>query len=218
VRKAILFALEDRRDSVILVHKGDMMKFTEGAFRDWGIELAKKEFPDELISRMDLATATFPQPLAAEFLDRGLLGAHIASIRAIYGAKLQAMVSALSRHMPDGVTWTEPEGGLFLWLQLPQGVNATEVSFFALKQRVAFVSGAAFFCNGSGQNTMRLNFSCPSQEQTEEGVRRLAEVIRHAIKSYRPITTVSREPLFALPPWVTELMGTPFNPAYPLPA
>ena len=80
--------------------------------------------------------------------------------------------------MPKGVRWTKPEGGLFLWVKLPVRMNATELFKSAIDENVAYVVGEAFYCNGKGQNTMRLNFSYPSEEQIVEGIRRLAAMIR----------------------------------------
>jgi 2-aminoadipate transaminase len=79
--------------------------------------------------------------------------------------------------MPKTVRWTHPAGGMFIWLTLPVGVNTTNVLRVAVEQRVVFVPGAAFFANGGGENTMRLNFSHSSPERIREGVARLAEVL-----------------------------------------
>jgi len=127
---------------------------------------------------MDLCTSPLTQLLAAEFISRGFFKDHVARICKLYKAKKDAMLEALSRHMPEGVTWTKPEGGLFLWLRLPEYMNADELFYEAVKENVAYVIGSAFHCDGSGHNTMRLNFSYPSVEKIEEGIRRLAKVIK----------------------------------------
>jgi 2-aminoadipate transaminase len=80
--------------------------------------------------------------------------------------------------MPKGVKWTEPEGGLFLWVKLPKKMDTNELFSKAVENKVAYVIGSAFHCNGKGQNTMRLNFSYPSEEQIEEGIKRLAKMVR----------------------------------------
>ena len=87
------------------------------------------------------------------------------------------MVSCFRKYMPPGVKWTEPQGGLFLFVTLPSHLDAEEIFRKALEKNVAFVAGTTFFCNGSGRNTMRINFSFSSPAEIEEGVRRLASVI-----------------------------------------
>jgi 2-aminoadipate transaminase len=80
--------------------------------------------------------------------------------------------------MPEGVSWTNPEGGLFLWVCLPKHMSANALLPKAIENKVAYVVGSAFHCNGKGQNTMRLNFSYPSEPQIEEGIQRLARMIQ----------------------------------------
>ena len=87
------------------------------------------------------------------------------------------MISCFEKYMPEGVKWTTPEGGLFLFVTLPEGYDATELFNVAIKEDVAFVIGEAFHCDGSGKNTMRINFSFMNEERTEEGVKRLAKAI-----------------------------------------
>jgi 2-aminoadipate transaminase len=127
---------------------------------------------------MDLCSPSFTQFIAVEYMRRGLLDREVESIRALYSRKLGVMLAALEKQMPRGVTWTRPEGGLFLWVKLPRRMNATALFEKAIEKKVAYVIGSAFFCNGKGHNTMRLNFSYPSEEQIVEGIRRLAQVIR----------------------------------------
>ena len=131
---------------------------------------------------LDLCTSSLNQLLAAEFLKAGIIREHTASIKALYKARKDAMLRALESHMPDGVTWTKPEGGLFLWVRLPAHMNADELFYEAIKENVAYVIGSAFHCDGGGQNTMRLNFSYPNEEQIEEGIKRLAKVIKANLK------------------------------------
>lgn len=134
---------------------------------------------------VDLCTPAFTQYIAAEFCRRGLLEGHIEKVKAIYKTKKDAMLDALKTHMPDlpGLRWTKPDGGLFLWLELPAGMNADEMIYKAIDAKVAYVIGSAFFPQGGGLNTMRLNFSAPSVDDIYEGMKRLGAVIR---KEYRP--------------------------------
>jgi len=127
---------------------------------------------------MDLCSPSFTQFIAVEYMRRGLLDREVENIRALYSRKLGVMLAALEKEMPRGVTWTRPEGGLFLWVKLPRRMNATALFEKAIERKVAYVIGSAFFCNGKGHHTMRLNFSYPSEEQIVEGIRRLAQVIR----------------------------------------
>jgi 2-aminoadipate transaminase len=127
---------------------------------------------------LDLCTSSLNQLLAAEFLKSGLMKEHIAGVKSLYRSRKDAMLQALERHMPEGVTWTRPEGGLFLWVRLPEHMNADELFYDAIKENVAYVIGSAFHCDGLGQNTMRLNFSYPTPEQIDEGIKRLAKVVK----------------------------------------
>ena len=127
---------------------------------------------------LDLCTSSLNQLLAAEFLKSGMFRQHVQGIKTLYKSKKDLMLKTLEREMPEGVTWTKPEGGLFLWVRLPEHMNADELFYEAIKENVAYVVGSAFHCDGSGQNTMRLNFSYPSLEQIEEGIKRLAKVIK----------------------------------------
>ena len=89
------------------------------------------------------------------------------------------MLAALQTHMPKGVTWTKPEGGMFIWLTLPREVDGAEVLTHALEAaKVAFVPGRAFFADGSGGNSIRLSFSCSSDDEINDGIRKLADVLR----------------------------------------
>ena len=92
--------------------------------------------------------------------------------------KKSAMIAALEKYMPEGVTWTNPEGGLFLWVRLPEQMSADDMFQDALKENVAYVIGSAFHSDGSGKNTMRLNFSFASPEKIDEGIKRLAAAVK----------------------------------------
>lgn len=127
---------------------------------------------------MDLCSPSFTQLIVAEYLRRGLLPPQIESIRKLYAKKRDAMLAALKKYMPKGVKWTEPEGGLFLWVKLPKKMSATDLFPKAIQNKVAYVIGSAFHCNGKGHNTMRINFSYPSEQQIDEGIKRLAKMIK----------------------------------------
>ncbi|MDD2774204.1 MAG: PLP-dependent aminotransferase family protein [Elusimicrobiales bacterium] len=127
---------------------------------------------------MDLCSSPFAQLVAAEFLRGGYYQEHVKKVVRIYKAKKDHMLAALARHMPEGVTWTKPEGGLFLWLRLPETMDGDDLFSEALKENVAYVVGSAFHCDGAGRNTMRLNFSYSTPEKIDEGIKRLATVFK----------------------------------------
>lgn len=143
--------------------------------------MAPTEWMDRMVvakQSMDLCSPTYTQLLVAEYLRRGLLPRQIEKIRHLYGRKLKVMLKALEKHMPKGVKWSQPKGGLFLWIELPKKISATDLFPKAIRNKVAYVVGSAFHCDGKGHNTMRINFSYPSEEQIVQGVQRLAQMLR----------------------------------------
>ncbi|HNT98034.1 MAG TPA: PLP-dependent aminotransferase family protein [Elusimicrobiales bacterium] len=127
---------------------------------------------------LDLCTSSLNQLIAAEFLRTGYFEKHIEIIKKDYRIKKNTMIAALEKNMPEGVTWTNPEGGLFLWVRLPEQMSADDMFQDALKENVAYVIGSAFHTDGSGRNTMRLNFSFASPEKIDEGIKRLAAAVK----------------------------------------
>lgn len=153
-----------------------------------GIRLAWVIAPPEVIRKMvmakqgaDLHTATFNQIVAYEVSRGGFLDQHVQKINAIYRERRDVMLETLSEHMPEGVRWTHPKGGLFLWVTLPQGMSSTELFRTALAQKVAFVPGDSFYPYGGGENTMRLNYSNAKPERINEGIARLARAVKDQI-------------------------------------
>ncbi len=126
----------------------------------------------------DLCTNTLAQNIIAEAFSSGMLDRHIPDIRALYSRKRDLMLDSLEDSMPDGVTWTKPEGGMFLWVRLPEGMNTKEMFPKALEKKVAYVVGEAFYPDRSVKNAMRLNFTYSSDEEIKEGIKRLADTIR----------------------------------------
>lgn len=128
---------------------------------------------------IDLESSALTQRIVAEYLRRDLLPAHLGRLNAINRERAAAMQDALARHLGDLATWTQPEGGLFLWLTLHDTrTNTWDLFEAALAAGVAFIPGGAFALAGGYDHTMRLNFSKVTPEQIDEGVRRLATVIR----------------------------------------
>jgi 2-aminoadipate transaminase len=131
----------------------------------------------------DLCTAKLLQVMAARYITEYGLERHLEEIRPIYRAKKEAMVAALEKYMPKdpGIRWTNPDGGLFVWMWMPEGIDTNKMLERALKHNVAYVPGSASFVDGSGQNTLRLAFSLVNGHQIETGIRRLADVVREEI-------------------------------------
>jgi 2-aminoadipate transaminase len=153
-----------------------------------GIRLGWVIAPPEVIQKMvqakqgtDLHTATFNQIVAYEVSRGGFLDQHILKINATYRERRDVMLDALTEHMPDTVRWTHPKGGLFLWVTLPESLNAIDLFREAIKQKVAFVPGTSFFPCGGGENTLRLNFSNATPERINEGIGRLGHVVKNQL-------------------------------------
>jgi 2-aminoadipate transaminase len=126
----------------------------------------------------DLHTNTIQQRAAARLLDTFDFDAHVERIKRVYGARRDAMLAALAEHFPAAARWTHPEGGLFLWAELPEDVCAEELFKEAIAERVAFVPGAPFFAAEARRNFMRLNFSNSRPEVIEEGIARLGKLFQ----------------------------------------
>jgi 2-aminoadipate transaminase len=131
----------------------------------------------------DLCTSSFVQKILARYMEKGLLEDNINRTIELYRERRTCMISCFKKYMPSGVTWTEPQGGLFLFVTLPEQLDADEIFKKAIEKNVAFVAGSSFFCDNSGHNTMRINFSFSNKTEIEEGVKRLSDVILDAMKN-----------------------------------
>jgi 2-aminoadipate transaminase len=172
----MMYSLDDE-DRVILL--GTFSKTFLPGFRIGWI-IAPEEIIDRLVvakQSTDLCTPVFDQAVAAKYLEKGLFEKNLQKTIDLYREKRDHMLACFEKYMPKGVTWTHPEGGLFLFVKMPEGYDARELFDIAMKEDVAFVIGEAFHCDGSGKNTMRMNFSFMNAERTEEGVKRLARAI-----------------------------------------
>lgn len=154
-----------------------------------GFRVAWMVAPEDVITRMvqakqgsDLHTGTLAQMIAYETAQDGFLEEHVRELREVYKSRRDLMLALMDELFPPGVTWTHPKGGLFLWARLPEDMNSAELLEKAVQHKVAFVPGGPFFPNGGGQNTMRINFSNASKEQIEEGIKRLAAVIKEEME------------------------------------
>ena len=130
----------------------------------------------------DLCTSPFVQKIIARYIEKGLLEKNLKKTIELYRQRRTLMVSCFKKYMPQEVTWTEPQGGLFLFVTLPLYLDTDIIFKKAIDKNVAFVAGSTFFCNGSGHNTMRLNFSYSNNYEIETGVKRLSQVITEELK------------------------------------
>jgi 2-aminoadipate transaminase len=125
----------------------------------------------------DLHSPGFNQRMITEVMKDGFLDRHIPTIRALYKGQRDAMLAALKKDMPADVTWNSPDGGMFLWARLPEGMNAQELLPLAVDKGVAFVPGAAFYNDHGDPRTMRLSFVTPDGDEIRKGVAALAAAI-----------------------------------------
>jgi 2-aminoadipate transaminase len=151
-----------------------------------GFRLGWLVAPDPLIDKLlvakqaaDLHSSSFSQYVVHQYLADNDVDCHISSIVEAYGRQRETMLDAIQKHLPDTVRSTRPEGGMFLWVTLPDGASSMELFDLAIQDKVAFVPGDPFYVTGKGPgNTLRLNFSCVNEELIGTGIRRLGKAIR----------------------------------------
>jgi len=153
-----------------------------------GLRLAWVEAQASFIEKLvllkqgaDLHTSTFAQHLLAEYLRTADIDANIDALRSLYRCRRDAMLETIAATFPPGIVHTHPQGGLFLWVELPPHVSARDVLARCLERQVAFVPGGSFYPNGGHENTLRLNYSNMPEERIREGIGRLAGVLREAM-------------------------------------
>jgi len=162
-----------------------------------GLRLGWMVAPADVIAKLvqikqgaDLHTSTFTQMVAYEVAHDNFLDEHIKLIRKVYGERRNVMLEALQQYFPAEVSWTHPQGGLFLWVSLPEGMDSHLLFEAAIKENVAFVPGDSFYSgNGfaaEGRRHFRLNFSNAEPEKIREGIRRLSVAIRSQLAGLRP--------------------------------
>jgi 2-aminoadipate transaminase len=154
-----------------------------------GLRVAYIAGDEELVKKLvvikqgtDLQTNTFGQHVVREYLDSGGFEDQLIRLRSAYRDRRDAMLAALERRAPNGLAWNRPRGGMFLWASLPQGRDAKDLLLRCLERNVAFVPGGEFFPDGSGANTMRLNFSNAGHGDIDEGIGRIVETLRDGMR------------------------------------
>ncbi len=163
-----------------VLHLGSFSKIFAPGFR-LGWAIAHPDLLDSIYvckQSLDLCPPVFDQYVAAEFLGSGRLDGNLAKSIALYRGKRDLMLSLLEEHMPAGVRWTHPEGGLFLFLTMPEGFDAVRFYDRALDAGVAYVAGEFFYPQRGGKNTMRLNFSFMDKERMVAGIQLLASLLK----------------------------------------
>ena len=166
-----------------VIHLGSFSKIFAPGFR-LGWAIAHPDILDKIYvckQSLDLCPPIFDQYVAAEFLRSGRLDANLQKSIALYKRKRDLLLSQLEEHMPEGVSWTHPEGGLFLFLTMPEGFDAVKFYDRSLDAGVAYVAGEFFHPDGSGRNTMRMNFSFMSEQKICEGVELLSRLLRETL-------------------------------------
>ncbi len=130
----------------------------------------------------DLCTPPFTQRIAARYIEKGLLDPKIEEIRKMYSVKQKGFLQALDNYMPEEISWTKPEGGLFMMAYAPKHLDTNALLLDCIKEaKVAYVAGTSFFCDGGGTNSMRLNFSYETLEKNEEGAKRLGDFFKNRL-------------------------------------
>lgn len=163
------------------IYLGSFSKVLAPGLRLGYVVAPKAIYPKLLQAKQaaDLHSPSFNQRLVAEVLKDGFLERHVPTIRALYKRQRDAMHAALERELANlGVTWSRPDGGMFLWARLPEGMNAIELLPEAVERNVAFVPGAAFYAEAPDARTLRLSFVTASPAQIDTGIKALADTVR----------------------------------------
>jgi 2-aminoadipate transaminase len=163
---------------------GSFSKIIAPGLRLGWICAARKIMDKIIIAKQaaDLHSNYFAQRVVHRYLvDNDIDASHLARIRREYKKQREAMVSAIEQHFPDGVRYTKPEGGMFLWATLPEGISSLELFDSAARENVAFVPGAPFYVDGGGASTLRLNYSNSDEATIEEGIKRLGKAIKNLL-------------------------------------
>jgi 2-aminoadipate transaminase len=169
-------------DNTVLL--GSFSKTIVPGFR-LGWIVAPKHIMEKLIiakQATDLHTSHFTQAIIYQYLTDNDIDSHINKIRTAYGNQCRAMLRSIRRHFPPDVSHTTPEGGMFVWAELPQGAAALDLFEIAVKDKVIFVPGDPFYVNRTRAQTMRLNFSCVDDKTIELGISRLGAAIRELLR------------------------------------
>ena len=170
------------------VYMGSFSKILAPGLRLGFMVAPKSLYPKLLQAKQaaDLHTPGFNQRMVVETMKNNFLDRHVPTIRALYKSQRDAMLAAMQRDMPEGVSWNTPAGGMFLWVRLPEGMNAIDLLPKAVERNVAFVPGWAFYADHADARTLRLSFVTSSAEQINIGIAALAAAIREQLPAGVP--------------------------------
>ncbi len=183
-RNESLPALKSLDTKGLVIFLGTFSKILAPGYR-LGWVCAEKEILQKynfIFQAASLQASTIAQMETCKFLDMYDLDKHVDKIKEVYGRRRDLMINTMKETFPEGVEFTEPDGGLFTWVVLPKHINAKEMAAECIEKKVAYVPGGSFFPNGGNENTFRMNYSCMSDEKIVEGINRLAEVIKKNMK------------------------------------
>jgi 2-aminoadipate transaminase len=188
-------------DNDFVIYTGTMSKILSP-----GVRVGWLVAPRPLLAKLilgkqsaDLCSSTLAQHFVAAYFASGDWRAYVASLREIYHRRRDVILDALAEHLPPAASWTHPQGGLFIWVTLPDYINTTDLLARALAENVAFVPGEAAFADGRGHASMRLNFSSSTEDEIREGVRRIGKIVAQQVALYdtltgHPVTTAAPQP------------------------
>jgi 2-aminoadipate transaminase len=177
-------------DNDFVIYTGTMSKILSP-----GVRVGWLVAPRPLLAKLilgkqsaDLCSSTLAQHFVAAYFASGDWRPYVASLREIYHRRRDVILDALAEHLPAAASWTHPQGGLFIWVTLPDYINTTDLLARALAENVAFVPGEAAFADGRGHASMRLNFSSSTEEEIREGVRRIGKIVAGQVALYDTLT------------------------------
>ena len=176
-------ALRSMDEKDLIIYFGTFSKILSPGFRMGWIN-AREEIIEKvnlIMQASALQTPTINALVISKYLDMFDIDEHVEKIRAVYKRRAQLMIDTMRAEFPPQVKFTDPDGGLFTWVELPEGIDTRELAPKAMAQNVAYVPGSGFYPSGNTKNCMRLNYSNATDERIVEGIKRLGKVLREAL-------------------------------------
>ena len=177
-------------NNVIMI--GSFSKIVSPGFRIGWI-CAQTDFMEKINTSKqaaDLHSSTFAQYVLHQYLTDYDVEVHLKKLRKVYNSQKNQMIASIENHFPDGVKFTRPEGGMFLWVTMPEYISSRDLLKLVLPQNIAFVPGDTFFVDGTGQNTMRLNYTNAPEDKIEMGIKIMGEAMKKLLKEAKSTVTV----------------------------